>query len=142
MSDNPASGPGPVIDHVAICVASIDDELAKWKRVLGVAPVVREYVPAQKTDACLLPLGESSIELIEPKGNEGLEKFLAKRGPGIHHIAVRVENIDAELARLAAEGVELIDKVARIGARGHRVAFVHPRALGGVLIELVEAASQ
>ena len=129
---------GMTIDHVAICVASIDAELEKWKAVLGVVPAVREYVPAQKTDACLLPMGESSVELIEPKGNEGLEKFLAKRGPGIHHIAVRVQNIDTELARLAAAGVELIDKTARVGARGHRVAFVHPRALGGVLVELVE----
>ena len=86
----------------------------------------------------MLPLGGASIELIEPKGNEGLAKFLEKRGPGLHHVAVEVEGIDEVLALLKSLEVPLIDQTSRIGAHGHKVAFVHPKATGGVLIELVE----
>lgn len=126
------------VDHVAICVSDIDEAAAKYKQILGLEPTVREVVASQKTEAALLPVGETSLELISPKGNEGLEKFLAKRGPGIHHVALEVEGIEKALALLEALGVELIDKVPRKGARGHKVAFVHPRAMGGVLVELVE----
>jgi methylmalonyl-CoA/ethylmalonyl-CoA epimerase len=126
------------IDHVAVAVESIDDALAKYSALFGVALKEREVVASQKTEAALLPIGESSIELIEPKGNDGLRKFLDKRGPGLHHIAIEVEGIEAALATLAALGVPLIDETPRIGARGHKVAFVHPKATGGVLIELVE----
>ena len=86
-------------------------------------------------------MGESSIELIAPRGNEGLARFLEKRGPGLHHIALEIEGIDEALALLKAMGVRLIDESPRVGARGHRVAFVHPEATGGVLIELVEKSS-
>ncbi len=126
------------IDHVAIAVDNIDHALAKWQQALGVEPGEREFVSSQKTEVVLLPVGESNIELIEPKGNEGLAKFLEKRGPGLHHIAVEVEGIDAALALLKSLHVPLIDETPRIGARGHKVAFVHPRATGGVLVELVE----
>lgn len=126
------------IDHVAICVKDVDDALAKYKQVLGVEPEVREVVASQKTEAVLLPIGETSLELISPRGNEGLEKFLEKRGPGLHHVAIEVEGIEDALATLKALGVPLIDEAPRKGARGHKVAFVHPRATGGVLIELVE----
>lgn len=126
------------IDHVAICVADIDEAAAKYKQALGLEPTVREVVASQKTEAALLPIGETSLELISPKGNEGLEKFLAKRGPGLHHIAVEVEGIESALAALKALGVPLIDETPRTGARGHKVAFVHPKATGGVLVELVE----
>lgn len=126
------------IDHVAVCVDDVDAAIAKYKDVLGLAPAVREVVESQKTEAVLLPIGETSIELIAPKGNEGLEKFLAKRGPGIHHIAVEVEGIEQALATLKALGVQLIDETPRKGARGHKVAFLHPKATGGVLVELVE----
>lgn len=126
------------IDHVAICVRDIDEAAAKWMQVLGISPTVREVVASQRTDAALLPIGETSLELISPKGNEGLEKFLDKRGPGLHHVAIEVEGIDAALALLKGLGIPLIDETPRKGARGHRVAFVHPKATGGVLVELVE----
>lgn len=126
------------IDHVAIAVEDVDGTLAKYKEVLGLDPTVREVVASQKTEAVLLPIGETSLELIAPRGNEGLEKFLAKRGPGLHHIAIEVEGIEQALAALKALGVPLIDETPRKGARGHKVAFVHPKATGGVLVELVE----
>ncbi len=126
------------IDHIAICVADIDAAAAKYKEVLGLEGREREVVASQRTEALLLPLGESSLELIAPAGNEGLTKFLEKRGPGLHHIAVEVEGIEGALAFLKGIGVPLIDETPRKGARGHKVAFVHPKATGGVLVELVE----
>ena len=126
------------IDHVAVCVADIDAAAAKGRAVLGLAPREREVVESQKTEAALLPVGDTSIELISPRGNESLARFLEKRGPGLHHIAVEVEGIEQAIALLEGLGVEMIDKTPRRGARGHKVAFVHPRATGGVLVELVE----
>jgi methylmalonyl-CoA/ethylmalonyl-CoA epimerase len=126
------------IDHVAVCVKDIDETLAKYKQLLALDPTAREVVASQKTEAVILPIGESSIELISPRGNDGLEKFLEKRGPGLHHIAVEIEGIESALALLKTLGIPLIDETPRIGARGHKVAFVHPKATGGVLIELVE----
>ncbi|GAC1372434.1 MAG: methylmalonyl-CoA epimerase [Polyangiales bacterium] len=128
------------IDHVAIAVNDIDATLAKYKQAFGLVEQEREVVASQKTEAALLPIGESSIELIAPRGNDGLAKFLEKRGPGLHHIAIEVEGIEDALTTLKALGVPLIDETPRIGARGHKVAFVHPKATGGVLIELVEPA--
>jgi methylmalonyl-CoA/ethylmalonyl-CoA epimerase len=126
------------IDHVAVCVSDLDAAAAKWKEVLGLEVRERELVASQKTEAALLPVGESNVELISPRGNEGLAKFLEKRGPGLHHIAIEVEGIEEALAFLKSLGVPLIDEAPRKGARGHKVAFVHPKATGGVLIELVE----
>jgi methylmalonyl-CoA/ethylmalonyl-CoA epimerase len=130
------------IDHVAVCVADIDAAAAKYREALGLEGTVREVVASQKTEALLLPIGDSSLELIAPKGNEGLAKFLEKRGPGLHHVAVEVEGIEAALAFLKGIGVPLIDEAPRKGARGHKVAFVHPKATGGVLVELVEPDEQ
>jgi methylmalonyl-CoA/ethylmalonyl-CoA epimerase len=126
------------IDHVAICVDDLDAALERFAKLLGVRASSREVVASQQTEAALLPIGESNIELIAPRGNAGLEKFLAKRGPGIHHVCVRVKDLAQTLVRLKAAGVPLIDEVPRPGARGHKVAFVHPKALGGVLLELEE----
>ena len=126
------------IDHIAVCVADIDEAAARWRQVLGLEPGVREVVASQSTEAALLPVGDTSIELISPRGNEGLARFLEKRGPGLHHIAVEVEGIEAAIALLEGLGVPMIDRTPRAGARGHKVAFVHPRATGGVLVELVE----
>ncbi len=126
------------IDHVAVAVRDIDEAKAKYEQAFGLKGADREVVASQKTEALLLPIGESNIELIAPKGNDGLEKFLEKRGPGLHHIAVEVEGIESALAFLKGLGVPLIDEAPRKGARGHKVAFVHPKATGGVLIELVE----
>ena len=128
------------IDHVAVAVSDIDESLKKFRAVLGLEAREREVVASQKTEAALIPCGEASVELIQPVGNEGLEKFLDKRGPGLHHIAIEVEGIEDALKFLDSMGVPLIDKVPRLGARGHKVAFVHPKATGGVLIELVEPA--
>ena len=126
------------IDHVAICVRDVDEAVAKYKQVLGLEPQTRELVASQKTEAVLLPIGETSLELISPRGNEGLEKFLEKKGPGLHHIAVEVEGLEQALLTLKALGIPLIDETPRKGARGHKVAFLHPTATGGVLVELVE----
>lgn len=128
------------IDHVAVCVSDIDAAIAKYKEVFGLDATQRETVASQKTEAALLPVGEGNIELITPRGNDGLVKFLEKRGPGLHHIAIEVEGIEKALELLKAMGVQLIDETPRIGARGHKVAFVHPKATGGVLVELVEPA--
>lgn len=128
------------IDHVAVAVADMDEALARWRQLVGRDAEAREVVASQRTEAALLPLGETSVELISPKGNEGLQKFLEKRGPGLHHIAIEVEGIEGALAALKALGVPLIDESPRVGARGHKVAFLHPKATGGVLVELVEAA--
>ncbi|HWL87347.1 MAG TPA: methylmalonyl-CoA epimerase [Polyangiaceae bacterium] len=134
------------IDHVAVCVEDIDQAAEKYRTVLGLVPRERELVASQKTEACLLHVGEGAVgeggsvavELISPRGNEGLARFLEKRGPGLHHIAVEVEGIEQALAFLKGLGVPLIDETPRRGARGHKVAFVHPKATGGVLVELVE----
>jgi methylmalonyl-CoA/ethylmalonyl-CoA epimerase len=129
------------IDHVAIAVPSIDAALPKYQ-ALGLDVKEREVVASQQVEAALLPVGETSLELIEPKGNETLTRYLEKKGPGIHHIAVEVEGIEAALAFLKAAGVPLVDEAPRAGARGHKVAFLHPKATGGVLVELVEPASE
>ena len=126
------------IDHVAVCVADIDEAAAKYKQALGLEGQDRELVASQKTEAMLLPIGDSNIELISPRGNDGLAKFLEKRGPGLHHVAIEVEGIEGALAFLKGIGVPLIDETPRKGARGHKVAFLHPKATGGVLVELVE----
>jgi methylmalonyl-CoA/ethylmalonyl-CoA epimerase len=128
------------IDHVAVCVRDLDEASARWLDVFGLHPGARERVESQKTEALIIPIGESSLELITPRGNEGLARFLEKRGPGLHHIAVEVEGIEEAVAFLAALGVPMLDTAPRPGARGHKVAFVHPKATGGVLVELVEAA--
>jgi len=132
------------IDHVALCVPELDGALAAWQSVLPLFLGAREYVPTQLTEAAFLltpAQADACVELIAPipRGqNAGLEKFLDKRG-GLHHIAFAVEDIGNALAELAERGVPLIDKVPRPGARGHQVAFLHPQALGGVLVELVSA---
>ncbi len=126
------------IDHIAIAVSDITASAAKYEALFGVAAQDREVVASQKTEVALLPFGETGMELICPAGNEGLAKFLEKRGPGIHHVALEVEGIEAALLLLKSLGVPLVDETPRIGARGHKVAFVHPKATGGVLVELVE----
>lgn len=124
------------IDHVAVCVEDIDAALARYENVLGITGTHREA--SDTIEAVLLPIGESNIELVASRGDAGLDRFLAKRGPSLHHVALEVEGIDAALAFLKALGVPLLDETPRVGARGHRVAFLHPKATGGVLVELVE----
>jgi methylmalonyl-CoA/ethylmalonyl-CoA epimerase len=131
------------IEHVAIAVADLDVALATYQAVFGlVAAGEREVVASQKTEAVRLPIGESNIELIAPKGNESLARFLERRGPGLHHIAIEVENIEGAIAFLEGLGVALIDRSPRVGAEGHKVAFVHPKSTGGVLVELVDKGNE
>lgn len=133
------------IDHVAVCTPEVGAASELWRALLplGLGPV--ESVASQKTDVGFLLTeaeADACIELIAPQpGNAGLGKFVERnRGKAaLHHIAFLVDDIDAALDELAGRGVELIDRTARPGARGHRVAFLHPNAAGGVLVELVEA---
>lgn len=133
------------IDHVAVCAPSVGAASELWRALLPLQLGPVESVANQKTDVGFLLTeaeADACIELIAPQeGNVGLHKFLERnRGKAaLHHIAFAVDDIDAALDELAARGVELIDRQARPGARGHKVAFLHPNAAGGVLVELVEA---
>jgi methylmalonyl-CoA/ethylmalonyl-CoA epimerase len=129
------------IDHVAIVHGELDAAARPFIELLGLALGPREFVEPQKTEALFVLTGDAAgacVELIAPKGgNAGLAKFLSKRGPGLHHVAFRVDDLAAALRELDGRGVPLIDKVPRPGARGHHVGFLHPSAFGGVLVELV-----
>lgn len=127
------------INHLGIATKGIEEALKFWTGALGLENVHTETVEDQKVRVAMLPLGESRIELLEPTSEDSpISKFLEKRGGGIHHIAVEVENIEAALAKLKAEGARLIDEKPRVGAEGCLVAFVHPSSTNGVLLELVQ----
>jgi methylmalonyl-CoA/ethylmalonyl-CoA epimerase len=128
------------IDHIGMVVASIDEAVAFYQQAYGCRDWERISLPERMADIAVLRLPGSIVELIAPTDERAaFAKFLRERGAGLHHIAYRVENIDAALAALAERGVPLIDRVARPGIHGTRVAFVHPKAGGqGVLTELVE----
>ncbi|HMQ02899.1 MAG TPA: methylmalonyl-CoA epimerase [Pyrinomonadaceae bacterium] len=127
------------IDHLGIATKGISEALKFWEDALGLENVHCEVVEEQKVRVAMLPLGESRIELLEPTADDSpISKFLEKRGGGLHHIAIEVENIDAALARLKDRGMRLIDEAPRIGAEGCLVAFVHPSSANGVLLELVQ----
>jgi methylmalonyl-CoA/ethylmalonyl-CoA epimerase len=127
------------LDHVGIAVPSIDEALPTWEAILGVAGSGRETVGSQGVEVVFLGSGAARVELVAPsRPDSPVARFLARRGPGIHHLGYRVPDIRAALADLEARGFELIDREPRTGAHGHQVAFLHPRAAGGVLVELVE----
>lgn len=127
------------INHLGIATNGIENALKFWEDALGLENVHTEVVDDQKVRVAMLPIGESRVELLEPTSDDSpISKFLEKRGGGIHHIAVEVKDIRASLARLKAHGMQLIDEEPRIGAEGCLVAFVHPKASGGVLLELVQ----
>lgn len=136
--------PGPMldaIDHVGIAVEDIDAAISLYSGSLGLPVVHREQVAEQGVDAALLDVGESHVELLEPlTADTAVGRFLARRGPGLHHVAYRVTDIDRTLSDLKESGMKLIDERARTGIRGSRVAFIHPGSTGGVLTELVEPA--
>ena len=136
----PSRGEGPrYINHLGVATKGIDEALGFWVDALGLENIHTEIVEDQKVRVALLPLGESRIELLEPTSEDSpISKFLEKRGGGIHHIAVEVEDIAATVAKLKAKGVRLIDENPRIGAEGCLVAFIHPSAANGVLLELVQ----
>jgi methylmalonyl-CoA epimerase len=127
------------VDHVGVAVESIDAALAVYRDALGMPLVHRETLDAQGVDAALLDVGDGHIELLEPLAPDTtVGKFLARRGPGLHHIAYRVASIEDTLQALSAAGVRLIDEHPRTGIRGSQVAFLHPASTGGVLTEIVQ----
>jgi methylmalonyl-CoA/ethylmalonyl-CoA epimerase len=137
------------IDHVAIAVADRDAAAQDLGGLFGLRAGAREHVASQRTDVAFLHAGgagdggdgpEAALEICAPAGNESLQRFLDKRGPGLHHVCFEVDDLPAALATLKAAGVRLIDEAPRVGARGHLVAFLHPAATGGVLFELCEPA--
>ena len=129
------------IDHIGVCVDDMDAHAGLWSELTGLAIAHRECVASQKTEAAFvdLPDGGATVELVSPmEGNQGLTKFLEKRGSGLHHLAFAVRDIRQALVRLSEGGVALIDHEPRPGARGHLVAFLHPKAMSGTLVELVQ----
>ena len=131
------------IDHVGVAVEDIDSALALYRDSLGMQLVHRETVAEQGVDAALLDVGDGHVELLQPLGPEtAVGKFLARRGPGLHHVAYRVDDVQATLNALSAAGLRLIDQQPRTGIRGSRVAFLHPASTGGVLTEIVQPASE
>jgi len=127
------------IDHIGIAVKSLDDAIKVYEHAMGLKVSGFDQVDEQGVRVAMLNIGESHIELLEPTGPESpIEKFMAKRGEGIHHIALRVQNIEESLERLRAAGVRLIDSVPRRGAHNTRIAFIHPSSTHGVLLELVQ----
>jgi methylmalonyl-CoA/ethylmalonyl-CoA epimerase len=132
-----------IIQHLGVAVESIEGALAFWRDALGLELKEIEVAEDQGVRVAMLPIGESRIELLEATGEETpVGKFLAKRGPGIHHLCVEVDDINAKLGELKALGARLIDERPRIGAGGALVAFVHPSSTGGVLIELSQRGSE
>ncbi len=129
------------VDHVGVAVEDLDRALATYEADLALTLVHRETVAEQGVEAVLLDVGDSHVELLRPLGPETpVGRFLARQGPGLHHVAYGTEDIEAELARLAGAGVRLLDSRPRTGIRGSRVAFLHPRSTGGVLTEIVQPA--
>jgi methylmalonyl-CoA/ethylmalonyl-CoA epimerase len=129
------------IDHVGVAVEDLEAAIALYEGRFGLALVHREVVEEQGVEAVLLDVGENHVELLAPLGPETtVGRFLAKRGPGLHHVAYQVPDAEAALDALRAQGVALLDEAPRTGIRGSRVAFVHPRSSGGVLTEIVQPA--
>jgi len=127
------------VDHIGIATHRLDDALALWRDALGLQVEFTEEVTEQGVRIAMLPVGETHIELLEPLSETSpVGKCLEKRGPGIHHVAIRVTDIRASLARLKEKGTRLIDETPRTGAGGCLVAFVHPSSANGVLLELVQ----
>jgi methylmalonyl-CoA/ethylmalonyl-CoA epimerase len=129
------------IDHVGVAVEDLDAGIALYEQTYGMALVHRETVTEQGVEAVLLDVGENHVELLRPlSADTPVGKFLAKRGPGLHHVAYQVDDIEAALQSLKDAGIRLIDQTPRTGIRDSRVAFLHPGASGGVLTEIVEPA--
>ncbi|HJR98044.1 MAG TPA: methylmalonyl-CoA epimerase [Actinomycetota bacterium] len=127
------------IDHVGIAVPDLEAAVGEYRRLLGVEPSHRERVEDQGVDEVLFAVGSSFVQLLGALGPDTpVGRSLATRGPGVHHVAYRVTDIEEALAHLRDEGARLIDEAPRSGSRGTSIAFVHPRSLGGVLVELVQ----
>jgi methylmalonyl-CoA epimerase len=127
------------IDHIGIAVEDLEASVALYRRVLGAEPAHREVVPDQGVEEVLFDAGGSFVQLLGALGPDTpVGTFLARRGPGVHHVACRVADVAAAIERLRDEGIRLVDEVPRRGSRGTLIAFVHPAAMGGVLVELVQ----
>lgn len=125
------------IDHIGIAVSDLSDSLAFFRDAIGLELEPAEDVPSQRVRAHFLPAGEASVELVEPTADDSpIAKYVAKRGPGLHHLCLRVEDLAGALAELRARGVRLIDETPRPGAHRSLVAFIHPSSTHGVLVEL------
>jgi methylmalonyl-CoA epimerase len=128
------------IDHVGIAVSDLAEAVDRYRRTFGIEPVHRERMDDQGVEEVLFAVGESFVQLLGALGPETpVGRFLGKRGPGIHHVGYRVANLSDAIEHLRAEGVTLIDETPRRGSRGTTIAFVHPKDMGGVLVELVQA---
>lgn len=128
------------IDHIAVAVFDLDEASIKMENILGSKPFAREKVESEGIEAVMFKIGETKIELVCPLSEDGVvAKFLKKRGEGLHHIALEVDDIGAEIERLKSSQVQLVGEEPREGAMGRKVAFIHPRSAPGILIELVEA---
>jgi len=127
------------VDHIGIAVSNLEESLKFYTEVLGLKSAGTEVVEEQKVKVAFLPCGDSELELLESTSPDGpIAKFIEKNGEGIQHIAIRVDNIDATLEELKGKGVRLIDEKARYGAGGARIAFLHPKATKGILLEISE----
>ena len=128
-----------IIEHIGMAVDSLDDAVATYRELLGVEPSEYDEVDEQGVRVAMIRIGESRIELLEPtRPDSPVARFLERRGPGVHHLAIRVDDIDESLERMRAAGARLVDKSPRRGAGNTRIAFVHPASMHGVLLELVE----
>jgi len=126
-----------VIDHIGVAVKSINESLKFWEGTLGIKCTGVEEVAEQKVKTAFLPLKDSEVELLEATNDDSpVAKFIEKKGEGIHHLAIRVDNLESALAELKEKGVRLIDEKPRKGAGGAMIAFIHPSATGGILLEL------
>jgi len=129
------------IDHIGVATEDLDGAIALYEETLGMPVAHRETVESQGVEAVLLDVGEGHVELLRPLGPDTpIGKYLARKGPGLHHVAYAVDDIDRVLTGLKEAGIELIDSEPRVGIRDSRVAFVHPKSTGGVLTEIVEPA--
>lgn len=127
------------IDHIAILVDEMDKTLQFWSGALGMQVSHIQDIPAEAAQIAFLPIGDSEIELVQPTtGDSGLAKFLEKRGPGMHHVCLEVDDIDGMLVQLKESGIQLINEQPRTGADGKKYAFIHPKSANGVLVELYE----
>ena len=127
------------VDHIGIAVKSIDEAAKFWEGVLGLKITAREEVESQKVITAFIPCGDSEVELLEATSEESaIAKFIANKGEGIQHIALKVDNVEEALAELKEKEIRLIDQTSRPGAGGAQIAFLHPKATGGVLLELCQ----
>jgi len=127
------------IDHVAVVVDDLDSALNFWQNALGLPIGGTEHNEHEAVEIAFLPVGESRIELLKPiTDDSGIAKYLAKRGPGMHHLCLAVHDIEAAMAHIAAQGIQMINETPRIREDGTRYAFVHPKSTGGVMVELYE----